>query len=113
MELFAEDQNPVVWCIALSAFQVLSPTSPPVLAPRPVWGPRCGQLGAKVDATRKDDRAMHPLLRCSGPPIDHALGVTYVPCLGRENEQAWKDHLYFKKRQRDARWQFLQSQTHI
>ena len=53
MELFAEDQNPVVWCIALSAFQVLSPTSPPVLAPRPVWGPAAGSWAPRSTPPEK------------------------------------------------------------
>ncbi len=32
--------------------RVLSPPSPAVLAPRPVWGPRCGRPGSQVGATR-------------------------------------------------------------
>jgi hypothetical protein len=32
--------------------RVLSPTSPSVLAPRPVWGPRCGRMGTQAGATR-------------------------------------------------------------
>ena len=32
--------------------RVLSPVSPSILAPRPVWGPRCGWTGAQTGATR-------------------------------------------------------------
>lgn len=32
--------------------RVLSPTSPSVLAPHPVWGPRCARPGAQVGTTR-------------------------------------------------------------
>ena len=37
--------------------RVLSRTSPSVLAPRPVWGPRCGRTGTQVSATRQVTRA--------------------------------------------------------
>ena len=46
--------------MALSRIRVLSSTSPTVLAPRPVWGPRCGHLGAQVDATQTRDNSLYP-----------------------------------------------------
>jgi len=64
--------------------RVLSLTSPPVLAPRPVWGPHCGQLGAQIDATRSRDRA-HCSLRVAADATMHIYRRG-------ENERAWRDH---------------------
>ena len=66
--------------------RVLSSTSPPVLAPRPVWGPHCGQLGAQIDATRSRDRA-HCSLRVAADATMHIYRRG-------ENERAWRDHFY-------------------
>ena len=69
----------------VTAFRVLSSTSPPVLAPRPVWGPRCGQLGAQVDATRNRDRVLRIPWQSAGDDV--------IPKYGeRDDQQARKEH---------------------